>query len=65
MNKRYLWPLIGMLVAALACSFGTETPDSGDGDMADAVAATLTALASGDGQPTDDQASPEPGETVQ
>ena len=65
MNKRLLWPLIAVLAAVLACSFGSETPAPGDGDVADAVAATLTAMAPGDGQPTVDQASPQPGETLQ
>lgn len=65
MNKKWFWPLAALVLAALACSFGTQTPEPDGDDMADAVAATLTALASGGGQPTEDQASPQPGETLQ
>jgi hypothetical protein len=63
MDKKLFVPLAVMLIAGLACSIGTETPEPGD--VAGSVAATLTALGGGDGQPPTDQASPQPGETLQ
>lgn len=63
MKKKLLWPLAAMLIASLACSIGSDTPEPGN--VADSVAATLTAMGSGDGQPPNNQASPQPGETLQ